>query len=248
MRIAVIADIHGNLPALEAVILDLSKRGVDQIVDLGDCVSGPLWPAETFQLLADLGATTVRGNHDRLLAELAPEEVGIWESHAYAALADEERAHLGALPPVVELMPGVIACHGTPEDDETYLLDEVEAGRLVQARREIIERRLGPVEAGLVLCGHSHRADIVRLPSGLLIVNPGSVGCPAYDDPAPPAHVSETGSPLARYAMIELDDETLEPTVAFYAVGYDHEAAARQALANGRPEWARALATGWVSA
>lgn len=246
MRIAVIADIHGNLPALEAVILDLSKRGVDQIVDLGDCASGPLWPAETMELLGDLGALTVRGNHDRMVATLDPEVMGPSDRFTFEALDATTRDRLRQLPSIVEVIPGVLACHGTPEDDETYLLDEVEAGRLVQARREIIERRLGPIEAGLVLCGHSHRPDLVRLPSGLLIVNPGSVGCPAYDDPTPPAHVSETGSPLARYAMIELDDETLEPTVAFYAVGYDHEAAARQALANGRPGWARALATGWI--
>ena len=74
MSIAVIADIYGNLLALEAVLADLKSRGVDLIVYLGDCASGPLWPRETMQRLARLGALTVRGNHDRqfrvLLGEL----------------------------------------------------------------------------------------------------------------------------------------------------------------------------------
>ena len=51
MRIAVIADIHGNLPALEAVLADIARRGADRILNLGDCVSGPLWPRETMELL-----------------------------------------------------------------------------------------------------------------------------------------------------------------------------------------------------
>jgi predicted phosphodiesterase len=244
MRIAVLADIHGNLPALEAVLLDLSRRGVDLIVDLGDCASGPLWPAETMELLGELGALTVRGNHDRAVGSFEPELMGLSDRFAHDSLDSAALARLAELPATLEVAPGVLACHGTPDDDATYLLDEVEAGRLVQARRETIERRLGRVEAGLVLCAHSHRPDLVQLPSGVVIVNPGSVGCPAFDDPTPPAHVSEAGAPHARYAMIELDDEALEPVVGFYAVGYDHDAAARRAAANGRADWARALATG----
>src|SRR5215471_15524104 len=65
MRIAVLADFHGNLAALEAVVEDLQNRRPDQVVNLGDCVSGPLWPSETAALLMALGWPTVRGNHDR---------------------------------------------------------------------------------------------------------------------------------------------------------------------------------------
>lgn len=54
MRLAVLSDIHGNLPALEAVIADLEKNGADAVVNLGDCASGPLWPAETVRLLRTL--------------------------------------------------------------------------------------------------------------------------------------------------------------------------------------------------
>jgi hypothetical protein len=75
-------------------------------------------------------------------------------------------------------------------------------------------------------------------------VNPGSVGLPAYVDDGAHPHVSETGSPLARYGLIELTGP--EPRVTFAAVEYDCAGAAKQARANGRPEWAMALRTGYV--
>lgn len=83
-----------------------------------------------------------------------------------------------------------------------------------------------------------------RLGDGRTIINPGSVGCPAYDDPDPPAHVSETGSPSARYAVVEIAHSRTAPRIEFIAVPYEHERAARRADANDRPEWAYALRTG----
>ena len=70
MRLAVISDIHGNLLALEAVLADIEARGVDAIVNLGDCVTSPLWPKETFDRLGELALPTVRGNHDRWIVEV----------------------------------------------------------------------------------------------------------------------------------------------------------------------------------
>jgi hypothetical protein len=63
---------------------------------------------------------------------------------------------------------------------------------------EKILRRLGPIDQRIVVLGHSHRPDLVRLPNGTTVVNPGSVGCPAYQDPTGQAHVSESGTPQAR--------------------------------------------------
>jgi predicted phosphodiesterase len=62
MRLAALSDIHGNLPALEAVLADIGRRGVERIVNLGDIVSGPLWPRETAARLLPLALPTVRGN------------------------------------------------------------------------------------------------------------------------------------------------------------------------------------------
>lgn len=247
MRIAVLADIHGNRLALDAVLADLARRGgADRIVNLGDCVSGPLWPAETMERLISLEAVTVRGNHDRAVAECSPEAMGPSDHFAYQSLPPIERAWLGALPIAASPAPGVLACHATPSHDETYLVEEVRDGQLVRSDVEAIMRRLGPVDGSrIVLCGHSHRPDLVRLPNGVLILNPGSIGCPAYDDPSAPAHVSEAGSPHARYVLIDLTGGE-QDRVEFIAVAYESEEAARRAEANGRPEWARALRTGFV--
>lgn len=248
MRIAVLADVHGNRLALDAVLADLERRGgAGRVVNLGDCVSGPLWPAETMGRLVALDCVAVRGNHDRIVAEGPPGAMVASDRFAFDALAPYQRAWLGALPATASAARGVLACHATPAHDETYLIEEVRDGRLVRGSAAAIAGRLGDVGPNrVVLCGHSHRPDLVRLPGGVLVLNPGSVGCPAYDDPSgPAAHVSEAGSPHARYALLGIGDGE-EPEVAFVAVPYASEDAARRAEANGRPDWARALRTGFV--
>ncbi len=65
MRIAVLSDIHGNLPALRAVQADLARRGVDQVINCGDILSGPLWPRETGDALMELGWPTIAGSNER---------------------------------------------------------------------------------------------------------------------------------------------------------------------------------------
>lgn len=73
MRFAAVADIHGNALALEAVIEDLQREGIDQIVNLGDVLSGPIDPAGVAERIIPLGWPTVRGNHDRYLIEQDPD-------------------------------------------------------------------------------------------------------------------------------------------------------------------------------
>ncbi len=244
MRLAVLADIHGNILALEAVLADLAGRGCDRVVDLGDCVSGPLWPRETMARLAALGAATVRGNHDRLVAAGDPAGMGPSDRFAAEALTAEERERLGGLPPTLAVAPGILACHARPRHDELYLLDDIRDGRLVRAAPDAIARRVAGVDAAIVLCGHSHRPDFVRVPGALTVLNPGSVGCPAYEDPVGRAHVSETGSPHARYAILDLSED--EPRVEWFALPYAWEDAARRAERNARPDWAHALRTGFM--
>jgi len=242
MRLAILADIHGNLPALEAVLADLGRRGADAIVNLGDCVSSPLWPRETLDLLRTKDWPTVRGNHDRWVWEDRDESPQTSDGYARHALDAAGRAWLGALPTRLELPGGILAFHARPDDDNAYLLEDIEAGRLVRAPVAAIADRLGDIAAPVVLCGHSHLQHVLRLPDGRWILNPGSVGGPAYDDPTPPAHVSESGSPSARYAMLELEDDRV--AAELIAIPYDHDRAVRRATENGRPDWAYALATG----
>src|SRR6266481_4867986 len=98
MRLAVISDVHGNLPALEAVVADIKKRQVDSTVNLGDCVTSPLWPKETFEALQSLGLPTVRGNHDRWIEEMPDSDLSPAGSFARAALTREQRQALHNLP------------------------------------------------------------------------------------------------------------------------------------------------------
>ncbi|RWA86743.1 metallophosphoesterase family protein [Mesorhizobium sp.] len=250
MRIAVLADIHGNVLALDAVLDDLGRRGgADLVVNLGDCVSGPLWPRETMQRLEALGLPTVRGNHDRRVAE-DPADEKMWPSDRYAQerLTPAQREALFALPLTLEIAPGIVAFHARPDHDEKYLADAIVDGQLVHAPLSAIRRRLKSLDPAcrIALCGHSHRSELIRIPGGPVVFNPGSVGCPAYADDTPPAHVSEQGAPHARYGIVELGASGRLDRFEVIAVDYDHEAAAKQAEQAARPEWAHALRTGFM--
>jgi predicted phosphodiesterase len=249
MRIAVIADIHGNILALEAVLHDLRLRGgADIIVDLGDCVSGPLWPAETFARLQVLGAITVRGNHDRRAALDTLDATSPSDRFAHDRLTPAQREALSSLPMRAEVAPSVLAFHARPDHDESYLTEIIVDGSLVRAPQAKIAKRLTGLDPSfrILLFGHSHRPELLRLSDGRILFNPGSVGCPAYADDTPPAHVSEAGSPHARYGLIELDAAHEASRIEHRAVAYDHESSARRADQYGRPEWAHALRTGFV--
>lgn len=248
MRIAVIADIHGNLAALEAVLADVAARGIERTVCLGDCASGMMWPRETTELLMARGIPCVRGNHDRWLVEHASEAMGAQDKVAFAETTEPQRAWLGGLPTRLSPAPGVLACHGTPGSDVENLLEEPLNGRLGPAPLETIRARLGPegMAARVVLCGHSHQSSVARLPGGPLVVNPGSLGLPGFRvGRAPHAHVAEARSPHARYAVLALDEGGAD-AAELIVLPYDWEAAARQAEARGAPVWAQVLRTGFV--
>ena len=241
MRIAVIADIHGNVAALEAVLADIHTRYVDQTINLGDITSGPLWPRETMQLLAQHSMPTVRGNHDRTVSAPDRDRMGPSDHYAYGELDAAHRQWLGALPMTIDAGHGILAFHATPTDDLPYLIEEIHDHRLVRARHDVIRSKLGHVQARIILCGHSHLPHLIRLPDGPLIVNPGSVGCPAGSGGD---YVSEAGSPHARYAILTIRDAQVEADLI--AVTYPWEKAARRAEANGKPDWAYGLRTGFM--
>ena len=242
MRIAIIADIHGNLPALEAVLADIQRRKADRVINLGDCVSGPLWPSEVADLLMSRDDLTIRGNHDRWVAGPDPAHMGASDRYAFSQLGQDHRSWLGVLPTSADAEHGILACHGTPSNDDQYLVEEVIGRRLVRANLSTITERLGDIQARVVLCGHSHQQHLIQLPEGPLVLNPGSVGCPSYDDPGNDPHVSEVGSPHARYAMIEIDEQRV--TAGLISTSYDWKTASARAEKNDRPEWAYGLRTG----
>jgi predicted phosphodiesterase len=244
MKIAALSDIHGNLFALDAVLADIDRRGVDLIVNLGDILSGPVLPRETADRLIALGLPTIRGNHERQVLSMDPGDMGASDRHAYDTITAEQRDWVAALPPVLRLEHDVFLCHATPQNDVDCYLEDLIEGELRPAPLNRIEERTGTCDASLIMCGHSHIPRLSRLGTGQIIVNPGSVGIQAYDGHHPSPHTVEIGSPHARYAIAE--QSSGEWTVEFVAVPYDWDAASRLAQLRGRQDWVRALKTGFV--
>jgi putative phosphoesterase len=244
MRIAIVTDVHGNLPALEAVVADIKKRGTDLIVNLGDSLSGPLLPLETAQYLMSVGWLCLAGNHERQVLNQSAEQRNASDGYAHSQLREVELEWLRTQEPTCQLSEDIFLCHGTPTSDSHYFLETAIEGGTRPASGAEIEYRLAGVGANVVACGHTHIARAIRSRSGQLLCNPGSVGLPAYDDIHPIEHIVETGSPDARYAIIEKSNGTWR--AALFAVPYDFETVARLAEKRGRPEWAYALRTGYM--
>lgn len=249
MRFAAIADIHGNALALEAVLADIAERGIAtaDIVNLGDCLSGPLEAGRTADILVPLQLLTVRGNHDRYLVEHAAGDMHEWEADAYAELSPAHLDWLKSLPFDAVFRDVAYLCHATPQEDNTYWLEQVSVEGHVHLRDPAtIEAWADRISQPLILCGHTHIPRALQLSDGRLIVNPGSVGGPGYTDDAPHPHKVEAGLPHASYAI--LDDASGLWSVTFRLVPYDHMAMSKLAAERGRPSWASALATGFVEA
>ncbi len=223
MRVAVLADIHGNLPALEAVLAEPDVAAADRVVLLGDIALGPM-PGESLDLLASLGerAVWVHGNCEReIVAAYDGEAVagpnGESARAAASLLQPRHRGLLVGLPLTVTLdvdgLGPVLLCHATPRrDDECVLVD---------SPLPVWSRALAGVEEQVVVVGHTHM-PFDRLVGGRRAVNPGSVGM-SY------------GAPGACWAL-------LGPGVELRRTAYDVEAAAARIRSSRHPaaaEWAQ---------
>ena len=257
MKIAIISDIHGNLPALQAVLREIDQAGVDHIINVGDTLGGPLESARTADLLMARGIPMIAGNHERQLLTLAPDKLNRSDACTASEISPAHRAWLASAPPTLWLTNDVFVCHGTPHSDVHYWFETVtddfgqngSPGIRAATQAEMLER-LGTgthLDASLIICGHTHIPRVVSVlsPAGrhlITIANPGSVGLPAYDDVHPFKHHIETGNPHARYAMAEQTAAgwKIDPC----CVMYDFESMAQLAESRQRPDWAIALRTG----
>lgn len=242
MRIAFVTDIHGNLPALEAVVHDIGRRGVARVVNLGDSLSGPLLPRETARYLMGQDWDQLAGNHERQILSSGPAGSGAADTYARSTLTRAELDWIASLTPMARIDADVYVCHGTPASDIEHLLESIDRNGRRAASRDEVAARCAAVDAGLIVCGHSHVPRMLRLANGQLVVNPGSVGLQAFDDDLPYPYTVENHSPDARYAIAEEVDGRWIATLV--AVPYDFEPMAKLADGRGRPEWACALRTG----
>ena len=238
MKIALIADIHGNLAAFEAVLAEIEREGPDQVVCLGDvAMSGPQ-PHEVLVRLRALGWPVVMGNSDAWLLDpqRSPDanartqridDVGFWNA---AQLDDDDRAFLASFQPTVAVDLGaagnLLCFHGSPRsyDDIIFATTPDEEIDGMFAGHD------GQVYAG----GHTH-TRLLRSIHGREIVNPGSVGL-AYESLADDnAHVL----PWAEFAVLTTVDGAIGINVAFRRVPYDQGATVRAMHERGMPhaEW-----------
>ena len=241
MKIAILADIHGNLPALEAVVADAEATGCEHFVNLGDSLSGPLWPVDTADFLMARDWTTIRGNHERQLLTLSQDQMNLSDRHTIERLSSDHLDWLRSQPATLTFNGDIFLCHGSPRRDVEYLLEHVDAAGVRAAREDEVMERCGGRRERLILCGHTHIQRVRTLADGRTVANPGSAGLPAYSDDRPVPHAMESGTPAVGYAIINGSE------IELCRVAYDHERAARQAEQNGRADWAIALRTGRMS-
>ena len=223
MRVAVLADIHGNLPALEAVLAEPDVVAADAVVLLGDIALGPM-PAESLDVLAALGARAVwvHGNCEREAVsaydgEPVPGPNGDAARDTASLLDRRHRDLLDGLPLTVTLdvdgLGPTLFCHATPRRDDEFVL--------VDSPLPVWRRALAGVAEAVVVMGHTHM-PFDRLVDGRRVVNPGGVGM-SY------------GAPAACWAL-------LGPSVQLRRTPYDVEAAASRIAASGHATgeaWAR---------
>jgi len=183
MRIAVLCDIHGNLPALQAVLAEVEEAEVDLVVFGGDVAAGPM-PVETIEALVgfDGRARFVRGNADRLMVEIfdgALESGEASDSWPASMLSRAHRDFLSSFERAVEVAVNglglVVCCHAGPENDELPIITPATPD-------EVIAAALASTQASLIVAGHTHM-QFDRRVAGRRMVNAGSVGMPYAEQP-----------------------------------------------------------------
>jgi predicted phosphodiesterase len=206
MRVAALYDVHGNLPALEAVLDEVERERPDAIVFGGDIVAGPM-PRETLERVRSLdNAYLIRGNADRIALEVRR---GLrHEDHGFGdwvgeQLTDEEADFLGSLPLTVTFdvagLGPTCFCHATPRDDEEIFTE--------RDADDVVAEMLAGTEETTIVCGHTHM-QVDRRVGRWRVVNAGSIGMPYEHDPG------------ARWAL-------LGPDVELRWTEYNREDAAR---------------------
>jgi len=212
LRLAILADVHGNLPALEQVLNDAQRQGVESVIVAGDLTGGP-HPVETIGLLMSMGATMIRGNSDEdLLRFRHGHAPAAWYSSLQFALLRWTHNHLDrhtyefleSLPLERSVSftgaPSLRVVHGSPGDPYEGLSPDEDLA--------VLDSALASIAENVLICGHSHRPWMAKR-AGRLVVNPGAVCGPLNGDIA------------AQYALLDWEGGTWH--VEHRSVPYDLE-------------------------
>ncbi|HEU4784953.1 MAG TPA: metallophosphoesterase family protein [Ktedonobacterales bacterium] len=236
-KIAVLADIHGNLPALEAVLAKINAEGIDRIVCLGDVATLGPQPREVIARVRALGCPVVMGNTDAILLALQRDESMIdadWSNEAFDQwcanqLMDDDLAYLRGFQPTISLSLGddvtLLCYHGSPRSYDDRITAEMPDAAL--------HEMLGAFPAQIYIGGHTHQ-QMLRRHRDALVLNPGTVGF--VKDAIAPATPMRNPS-WAEYAVIVCDGGQLD--VSLRRVPFDLDAlfAAFDASGIPRAQW-----------
>jgi predicted phosphodiesterase len=237
-NLTIFGDIHGNLPALQAILADMDAKGLEKRYCLGDLVGYGTFPNEVIAEIRTRGYPTLMGNYDQGVgnssddcgcAYTKPEDEALGKrsiAWTNARTTDENKAFLRGLHSQLPLQLGdlrVMLVHGSPRRINEYLFEDRPASSL--------ERLLDQVDSDVLVCGHTHLPYHRILPSGRQVVNAGSVGKP------------KDNNPHACYVVLTAIGSELG--VEFHRVAYDVEAVAQAIEASEMPhEYAQMLRAG----
>lgn len=222
MRLAILADIHANLPALEAVVSDLTLMNVQQVLVAGDLLGGPK-PEETLRLLRSLDPQMIRGNGDTYLLQYRAGRAPIYwyTSKAFASIRWHYRHSIRETLEFIETLPeqrvfkkpkipAVRVVHGSPSDPSESILPDF--------KPDLLKRALAETTEPVLVCGHTH-LSWHSWQAGRLALNPGAVGCPL------------NGDTNAQYALLDWDGEQWH--IEHRRVAYDLELIRRDYTESG---------------
>ncbi len=231
LRLAVLADVHGNVAALEAALKDIRSKKPDQILIAGDLVLNVPRPAETLMRIRELeakgGVVVIQGNTDICVADgdfaasfpwmddvpVSQRAAADW---AREQLSDDQLDYLRRLPAERRVHFDdelVLLCHASPGSQTAGLATDLDPSVTVE--------RVTRTDARVICCGHTHVADVREL-GRKLIVNPGSCGY-AFD-----------GEPTANWALLTLDTEA-DPSAQLFRASYDAKTASEEVGDRGLP-------------
>ena len=219
VRIALIADVHANLPALEAVLSDAVQRGATVVINAGDMVGGGPFPDEVVNRLRRTESIDIRGNAERKVLSVQTakhpkggkdQRMALW---TWQALSAENRTYLADLPEDLRFMvrsTRLLVTHASPLDPKELLTASTSAARFSELGRA--------AGADIVIVGHAHQ-QFSTIAGGVRFINPGSVGTPGGDDNR------------ACYAILQLEPYDL----CHFQIAYDSDPVARACIERGLP-------------